>query len=120
MNRRSKAIYAFNGLAGCVIQRRSRETGTLVGLYHSLQSGMESDPELPWSTVCEDHSSIVSHPTLRDAKHFLGYPTQWCDDCREKEKEKEEAIPGENDHRQALEANAIAVDEQLRKEHACA
>lgn len=85
--RRKPVYYHFNDLAGCVVQSKSRETGTLVGLYHSLQSGMESDPELPWTTVCEEHNTLVSHPSLQTAKNSLPFPTSWCDDCRQKEKE---------------------------------
>jgi hypothetical protein len=77
--------YSFNGLAGCVIQRRSRHTGTLVGLYASEDAGMEVDPELPWSTVCEEHHAIVSHPTLAAARASLPRPDGWCDDCRERD-----------------------------------
>lgn len=52
--------YDFNGLAGCVEQRKSRETGLLVGLYHAEQAGM--DPAAgAWATVCEAHGHLVSH-----------------------------------------------------------
>lgn len=78
-----KKRYTFNNLAGCVVQRISRITKTLVGLYSSEQSGMESDPELPWSTVCEVHHTLVSHETLAAARATLPDPTNWCDDCRE-------------------------------------
>jgi len=74
--------YGFNGLAGCVTQFRSRATRTRVGIYHSMQSGMESDPELPWSSVCEEHHTLVSHPTLEDARRTRD-PRDFCDDCRE-------------------------------------
>lgn len=40
--------YAHNGLAGCVQQRRARQTRTLVGVYHGEQAGMEPDSESPW------------------------------------------------------------------------
>ena len=43
--------YHHNGLAGCVQQRKARATGTLVGVYHGEQSGMECDPDYPWITV---------------------------------------------------------------------
>lgn len=81
--------YSFNGLAGCVIQRVSRETGTLVGLYHADQSGMESDPETPWATVCEEHSTLVCHASLAAAKSHLGFPTNWCEDCQKKHEPSE-------------------------------
>lgn len=82
MSRQAKE-YSFNGLAGCVIQRVSRETGTLVGLYQADQAGMESDPETPWATVCEEHHTLVCHTTLALAKDHLGYPTNWCEGCQE-------------------------------------
>ncbi|WP_247391731.1 hypothetical protein [Ralstonia pseudosolanacearum] len=77
--------YDFNGLAGCVEQRRSRLTGTLAGLYEAEQSGM--DPEAGrWVTVCEDHSSCVNHATLAAARAHLADPSMWCDACRDAHK----------------------------------
>lgn len=67
---------------GCLQLRRSRATGTLVGLYRSAEGDMEVDPELPYTTVCEDHSTLVSHRTLADARANLGHPEGWCDACR--------------------------------------
>lgn len=82
MTRRVKQ-YGFNGLAGCVTQFRSRATGTLVGLYHGEQSGMECDPEYPYVTVCEEHHTLVCHATLADARRCRD-PRDFCDDCRER------------------------------------
>lgn len=82
MRSRTVKEYNFNGLAGCVAQRVSRETGTLVGLYHGEQSGMEADPELPWVTVCEIHHNLVGHASLANAREHLGFPTNWCEECR--------------------------------------
>ena len=81
--------YSFNGLAGCVVQRRSRITGTLSGVYHGVQSGMENDPDIPWQTVCEDHSTLVGHSTLKLAMDHAADPSGWCEDCREALKQKE-------------------------------
>lgn len=67
--------------AGLVERRRCRLTGLHVGLYDSLASGMESDPELPWSTVCEEHGSIVSHPTQKLARSHMAMP-EWCEECQ--------------------------------------
>ncbi|WP_199031318.1 hypothetical protein [Ralstonia sp. ASV6] len=75
--------YDFNGLAGCVIQSRSRITGTLAGLYQADQAGLDPDAG-PWATVCEDHSTCINHDTLRLARAHLPDPSMWCDDCREK------------------------------------
>lgn len=83
MGRRATKEYNFKGLAGCVGQAKSRVTGTLVGLYHADQAGLEDDPSTPWATVCEEHHSIVCHPTLATAKEHASDPTGWCDACRE-------------------------------------
>ena len=74
--------YRFNGLAGCVTQRVSRDTGTLVGVYHAIQAGLEDDPEIPWVSVCELHNTLVGHGTLALAMAFTN-PRAWCDDCRD-------------------------------------
>lgn len=68
--------------AGCVLLRRARGA-TLVGLYRSDDAGMESDPTYPWSTVCEEHGSIVCHETRAQAVAALPHPDDWCDDCRD-------------------------------------
>lgn len=74
--------YDFTGLAGCVVQRRSRLTGTLAGLYQAEQAGL--DPEAGrWVTVCEDHGSCVNHETLAVARAHLADPSGWCEACRE-------------------------------------
>ena len=75
--------YGVKGLAGCVQQRVARSTGTLVGVYHSAQSGIEDDPALPWVTVCEVHSSCVCHTTLTLARSHAVEPEGWCESCLE-------------------------------------
>jgi len=56
--------YSLGGVAGLVESRRNRLTGTTIGLYQSLQSGIDSHPEWPWTTVCEEHGTLVCHRTL--------------------------------------------------------
>ena len=75
--------YAFNNLAGCVTQRRNRLTGTIVGLYHAAQAGIENDPIEKWATVCEEHHTLVLHPTLALAKSHMAVPF-WCEYCQAK------------------------------------
>lgn len=76
--------YSHNDLCGCVAQTRSRITGTLVGVYHGEQSGMECDPEYPWLTVCEDHGTLATHRTLKLAREHAPDPTMWCEECRDR------------------------------------
>jgi len=73
--------YDFNGLVGCVMQRRSRDTGALIGLYHAGQAGMNADAGA-WATVCEDHGTVVSHARLADARAWMAEPSIWCEGCR--------------------------------------
>lgn len=78
--------YSYRGLAGCVRITRCRATGTEIGVYHSVQAGMETDPELPWMTVCEAHGTLVGHATRARALQTRS-PEEFCDDCRAKAEE---------------------------------
>lgn len=73
--------YSFNGLAGCVEQRRSQQTGRMVGIYHNEQAGFDAEAG-PWSTVCEPHGSICAHTTLELARAHAADPLGWCEECR--------------------------------------
>ena len=77
----SVKVYDFNGLAGCVMQRRSRDTGALIGLYHAGQAAMNTDAGA-WATVCEDHGTVVNHARLADARAWMAEPSIWCEGCR--------------------------------------
>jgi hypothetical protein len=81
MPRRPRIQHSKHNAAGCVQQRVARSTGTLVGIYDALAAGMESDPALPWATVCEVHNNLVCHPSLRLAKANAPYPAEWCQEC---------------------------------------
>jgi len=85
MPRRTTKEYGFNDLAGCVVQKKSRKTGTLVGVYNSGQAGMEDDPSCAWMTVCEVHSTLVGHSSLKLALGHSGDPEIWCEFCRARE-----------------------------------
>ena len=74
--------YSHAGLAGCVQLRRARETKTLVGVYHGIQSGMEASPTEPWVAVCEEHGQILSCESLKLAKFQAADPKGWCSECR--------------------------------------
>lgn len=77
--------YAYNNLAGCVSQHRSRITGTLVGVYNSQQAGLEDDPTAKWTTVCEDHGYLVGHRTLALAISHAPVSHDWCEECKGKQ-----------------------------------
>ena len=73
-------FYAYKNLAGCVTQRKSHESGGLVGLYHAKQAEVVADN--PWITVCEIHGQMVSHMNLQLAYKELPRPSSWCSACR--------------------------------------
>jgi hypothetical protein len=73
--------YSFNGLAGCVTQRRNQITRTLVGVYHASQAGLDNDPTTPWYTVCEVHNRLVGHRSLELALYHAADPRGWCGVC---------------------------------------
>lgn len=66
---------------GCVELRQTRQ-GVQVGLYRSLEAGIETDPDYPWSTVCEPHGGVVCHETRELAEAALSHPDQWCPVCQ--------------------------------------
>jgi hypothetical protein len=72
---------------GCVKIQKSRSTGQYVGLYRSREAGIETDPEFPWSTVCEDHGGVVCHRSRKDAESNLSHPEEWCPVCQGTEPE---------------------------------
>ena len=69
------------GLAGAVERRRSRASGTTITIYDANEAGIESDPETPWATVCEEHGSIVCHGSRSAARASMARP-DWCMDCQ--------------------------------------
>jgi hypothetical protein len=85
----ARCEHAVDGRAGCVQLRRARSTGTLVGVYDGEQAGLDTDDGAsPWSTVCEEHSTCVSHRTLALARDHAAAPEGWCEDCVPRRQER--------------------------------
>lgn len=71
--------------AGARASRVNRLTGTVVTIYDAVQADI--DPEGGrWTTVCEDHDTLVNHPTLADARYFMAHVTVWCEECQQLER----------------------------------
>jgi hypothetical protein len=68
--------------AGIVSYRRARTTGTYVGVYRANVAGIESDPALPWATVCEPHGGCMCYSTRADAMTWAPHPEDWCPTCK--------------------------------------
>lgn len=70
--------------AGLVYHHRARATGTVVSIYRNSEAGLDDDGgEMPWSTVCEDHSGVTTHRTRALAHQWAPYPDEWCPDCQD-------------------------------------
>ncbi len=76
--------WALPNWAGMVALRTARATGTKVGLYRSVEAGIETDPECGWSTVCEEHHNLVCHSTRAHAEAAMPAPHDWCEECQDK------------------------------------
>lgn len=79
---RTVKTYKLDGISGFVSKSVARSTGVTVSLFHGDQSGLETDPEIPWMTVCEQHASCMGHKALRDARAWMAHPQVWCEGCR--------------------------------------
>lgn len=52
-----------------LIRRKARSTGTTVALYHA-EDAYESDPDISWGLVCEDHGGCVYTKTRAEAESW--------------------------------------------------
>lgn len=66
--------------AGCLQRRKARDSGAEVSIYRNADADMD-DQGGPYSTVCEDHGTVVAHRTLRQARRQAAAPLDWCIDC---------------------------------------
>lgn len=80
---RSTAPYRAEELAGCIEYRKRRSTGFYVGVYNGEEAGMDTDDgRMPWSTVCEEHSTVIHHATKTLALAHARDPQGWCEECQ--------------------------------------
>lgn len=80
-------------------ERKNRETGTTIQVLDLSHPDSEFEPETTpvaydadgnvtksetsrWATVCVEHGSICTHPTLAAATGHAAAPTGWCPECR--------------------------------------
>lgn len=60
---------------------RARETGRPVTVAHAADWTGRADA-VGWVTVCVDHGTAASYPTLALARAAASAPTEWCRPCR--------------------------------------
>lgn len=76
--------YAFKGIPGCVLQSRSRYTGTLISIYRTQDLPLSNASKrfnFDWFVVCEDHDQSLPMPTLNQAKEKVPCSNEWCSSC---------------------------------------
>lgn len=70
--------------AGFRSVRRNPRTGTFIVVLDDREQGDESDPDVGrWTTLCDDHGTLIFHDTLRLAEWHAADPEGWCEECRE-------------------------------------
>lgn len=70
------------GHAGELETRRSRETRNLVTLYLSAAQGLGEGIDEKYATVCQKHSTLVTHRSRALARAAMSMPSDWCQPCR--------------------------------------
>lgn len=80
-----KAGNPVTSWAGYRYATRARQNGRLVVVVQSAEAGIEDDPALPWTIVCDEHDGCVCHETQQLAKRHASDPAAWCDGCREEQ-----------------------------------
>lgn len=93
--------------AGLVETRRSRQTGHMVSIYDGGPAGMDTEAGR-WQTVCEPHGHIISHGTLKLARHWLADPLGWCEECMAERSPEKLDTPEEYDLAEVLGALDLA------------
>lgn len=71
----------LDGYVGLIARSRSRDTGATIGLYASAPAGIEDDPELPYSLVCETHGRVICSHSYSHARSHMSAPLGWCGVC---------------------------------------
>ncbi len=69
--------------AGLLQYRQARTTGNAVGVYDGAEAGMDTEGgTMPYTTVCEPHGGLATHPTLTLARQHAAHPEEWCPTCQ--------------------------------------
>jgi len=53
-------------------------------VYNGAEAQLDTDGGVnPWSTVCEPHGGVTSHPTKTLALAHAPHPEDWCPTCQD-------------------------------------
>jgi hypothetical protein len=99
--------------AGLIETKVRRATGLRVSIYLAEEAGL--DPESGrYSTVCEEHATLVNHETLRDARGWAADPAGWCEDCRDLAQDRKRGLPATEAYRDDPEKARDLYDRGFR------
>jgi hypothetical protein len=60
---------------------KGKDRNLLASVYDGEAQDMDTEAGR-WQTVCERHSTIISHDTLELANHHLTDVRSWCEGCQ--------------------------------------
>lgn len=71
-------------IAGCTEARKARSTGATVLILDTRNGGEWAGAEVDgrWISLCNDHSFLLHHQTLADARSWAAAPEDWCEGCQ--------------------------------------
>ncbi len=92
------AVYNFDEQPGCVVRAKNRISGSIIGLYHVKQAGLD-ESQGSWAAKCETHGITKYCTASLNAKMSLSDPTEWCAQCEKAGQER-------NGHRVASQASS--------------
>lgn len=81
MTNRQQLLRDARHTAGYRHASYAKSTGSLVVLVNSEEQGIDAD--MPWTLICEEHSTLMQFETRSNAKSWMAAPEQWCEDCQE-------------------------------------
>ena len=66
-----------------IYTRRERSTGKILSVGRAEDFGLEALPREGWVVVCEEHATLVTVETRRDALRVT--PVDFCEPCNAEE-----------------------------------
>jgi hypothetical protein len=72
-------------IAGYKQCQTAGSTGALIVLLDAKNGGdWLADPEDGgrWVTYCDDHSYLLQHETIHQARSWMAWPQEWCEECQ--------------------------------------
>ena len=70
--------------------KKNRSTGNMITVWDNRTSDLTDDgSDEPWYSICDEHSTLVSHETRSLATLHSVWPKGWCECCRNHEGDRD-------------------------------